>query len=72
MSAFSKYAARSERIAARLGTTSCSELIAVTKQSDEHAPDGDYPVSGDMLAVVTRGRDSQADHRRRLMVKVLS
>lgn len=75
MSAFSKYAARSERIAARLGTTSCSALIAVATphRSDvDNDLGGDFPVSGDMLAVVTRGMDSQADHRRRLMVRVLS
>lgn len=70
MSAFSKYAARSEQATSTVRRQSVRSLTIAT---NARYPDEDgYPISGDMLAVIKRGKDSQAQRRRRLMVKVLS
>jgi len=65
MSAFSAYAARSERVTDTLAN---QPLLAVTIASSARQPEEDgYPISGDMLAVKRRGKDSWRVRRRRIL-----
>lgn len=70
MSAFSKYAARSEQVTS---TTRRQSVKALTVAANARYPEEDgYQVSGDMLAVIRRGKDSQAQRRRRLVNRILT
>lgn len=60
MSPFSKYAAAAEH------NTAIHRHTPITDLTKWH-PLIVVPVSGDMLAVIKRGRDSRARQRRRLM-----
>lgn len=64
MSPFSKYAAATEH------NTAIHRHTPVTDLTKWH-PLIVVPVSGDMLAVINRGRDSQARRRRTLMNRVI-
>ncbi|MGO2139840.1 MAG: hypothetical protein ACTH30_05460 [Leucobacter sp.] len=62
MSAFSEYAARSERMSAVVRFQSA---LALSVAAAARAPEEDgYPVSGDMLRVLSRGSDTQRRRRR--------